>query len=48
VPLVPIHVRGPVLSPGPYTVRVELEQLGVTKFAAKGDRAATLAVTLRS
>jgi hypothetical protein len=48
VPLVPAHARGPVLAPGPYTVRVELDQLGVTKFVAKGDHAATVAVTLRS
>jgi len=39
---------GPVPSPGAYTVRVELDQIGVTKFTAKGDHAATLAVTLRS
>jgi hypothetical protein len=32
---------------GPFTLGVELEQLGVTKFSEKGDLGATLRVTLR-
>jgi hypothetical protein len=48
VPLVPARATAPVLAPGPYTVHVELTQVGVTKFAARGDRVASLAVTLKN
>ena len=48
VPLVPARAAAPVLAPGSYTVHVELMQVGVTKFAARGDRVASLPVTLKN